>query len=204
MRNLGETWAGSPQGLLPGAPTDPDVRVKRIRFVTVWKIAVPRTTRSFRGDTLVRHGVLGVVPTPRPQRGTPFAPQGPEGPFPRFNATMGHCDSLPSFSPRFVSCPSRLQGQFFVFLRGCRRPLSTTRSLTIWILSNGPDQLSPRNAYSQRIALLSGPIWDRVNRVAQACRLERIVPKARPPKWPYWRFYRSPLSMPLGTSLGAP
>ena len=27
-------------------------------------IAVPHTTRWFRGDTLVRHGVLGVVPTP--------------------------------------------------------------------------------------------------------------------------------------------
>ena len=86
--------AGSPQGLLPGAPTDPDVHVKCIRFVTLWNIAVPHTTRSFRGDTLVRHGVLGVVPTPRPQRGTPFAPRGPEGPFPRFNATMGHCDFL--------------------------------------------------------------------------------------------------------------
>ena len=42
------------------------------------------------------------------------------------------------------------------------------------------------------------------NRVAQACRLERIVPKARPPNWPYRRFYRAPLSVPLGTSLGAP
>ena len=31
-----EFWAGSPQGLLPGTPTDPDVRVKRIRFVTLW------------------------------------------------------------------------------------------------------------------------------------------------------------------------
>jgi hypothetical protein len=29
-------WAGSLQGLLPGAPTDPDVRVKRIRFVAMW------------------------------------------------------------------------------------------------------------------------------------------------------------------------
>ena len=28
--------AGSLQGLLPGAPTDPDVHVKRIRFVTLW------------------------------------------------------------------------------------------------------------------------------------------------------------------------
>ena len=95
--------AGSPQGLLPGAPTDPGVRVKRTRFVTLWKIAVPHTTGSFRGDTLARHGILGVVPTPRPQRGTPFAPRGPEGPFPRFSTTMGRCDSLPPISPHFVS-----------------------------------------------------------------------------------------------------
>ena len=66
-------------------------------------IAVPHTTRWFRGDTLMRHDVLGVVPTPRPQRGTPFAPRGPGGPFPRFNTTMGRCNSLPSISPRFVS-----------------------------------------------------------------------------------------------------
>ena len=66
-------------------------------------IAVPHTTGWFRGDTLMRHDVLGVVPTPRPQRGTPFAPRGPGGPFPRFNTTMGRCDSLPSISPRFVS-----------------------------------------------------------------------------------------------------
>ena len=36
-------WAGSPRGLLPGAPTDPDVHVKCIRFVTLWSIAVPHT-----------------------------------------------------------------------------------------------------------------------------------------------------------------
>src|SRR5271166_6770169 len=66
-------------------------------------IAVPHTTSWFRGDTLMRHDVLGVVPTPRPQRGPPFAPRGPGGPFPRFNTTMGHCDSLPPISPRFVS-----------------------------------------------------------------------------------------------------
>jgi len=68
-----------------------------------WGIAVPHTTGWFRGDTLVRHEVLSVVPTRRPQRGTPFAPRGPEGPFPRFSTTMGHCDSLPSVSPHFVS-----------------------------------------------------------------------------------------------------
>ena len=58
----------------------------------------------------MRHGVLSVVPTPRPQRGTPFAPRGPEGPFPRFNATMEHCDFLTVFSPRFVSFAWRYLG----------------------------------------------------------------------------------------------
>ncbi len=65
--------AGSPQGLLPGAPTDPSMHVKCTRFVTLWSIAVPRTSGSFRGDTLVRRGVLSVVPTCHPQRGAPFA-----------------------------------------------------------------------------------------------------------------------------------
>jgi hypothetical protein len=90
-------------GYPPRVPTDPGVHVKCTRFVTLWNIAVPHTTGSVRGDTLVRHDVLGVVPTPRPQRGTPFTPLGPEGPFPRLNTTMGRCDSLPSISPRFVS-----------------------------------------------------------------------------------------------------
>src|SRR5262245_62356034 len=58
--------------------------------------------------------------------------------------------------------------------------------------------MSLKNALFSRIASLSGPIWDRANRVAQACRLERIVPKARPPNWPYRRLDRSPLSVPLG------
>jgi hypothetical protein len=34
-------------------------------------IAVPHTTESSRGDTLMRHDVLGVVPAPRPQRAPP-------------------------------------------------------------------------------------------------------------------------------------
>ena len=94
----------------PGRSRDFSLELPQIRACTLnapgsshCGIAVPHTTGWFRGDTLVRHGILGVVPTPRPQRGTPFAPRGPGGPFPRFNTTMGHCDSLPSISPRFVS-----------------------------------------------------------------------------------------------------
>ena len=78
--------------------------VKRTRFVTLWKIAVPHTTGSFRGDTLARHGVLGVVPTPRPQRGTLFAPRGPGRAVPRFIATMEHCDLLTAFSAASFLC----------------------------------------------------------------------------------------------------
>jgi len=62
--------------------------------------------------------------------------------------------------------------------------------------------LMPRHL--RGIATLSGPIWDRANRVAQACHLKRIVKNTRPPNWPYRRFYRSPLSMPLDTAGGAP
>ncbi len=56
----------------------------------------------------------------------------------------------------------------------------------------------------RRITTLSGPIWDRANRVAQACHLERIVANPQPPNWPYRRFDRSPLSVPLETTVGAP
>ena len=34
-------WAGSLQGLLPGAPTDPGVHVKCTRFVTLWNRCPP-------------------------------------------------------------------------------------------------------------------------------------------------------------------
>ena len=101
----------------PGRPRDHSLGLPQIRTCTLnasgssrCGIAVLHTTGLFRGDTLLRHGVLGVVPTPRPQRGTPFATRGPEGPFPRLNATMGHCDFLTAFSPRFVSFAWRYLG----------------------------------------------------------------------------------------------
>ena len=97
------TRAGSPQGLLPGAPTDPDVHVKThpVRHV-VDSLSLTRPGR-FAVTRWSRLDVLGVVPTPCPRRGAPFAPRGPGGPFPRFVTTMGRCDSLPSISPHFVS-----------------------------------------------------------------------------------------------------
>src|SRR4051812_47284087 len=67
-----------------------------------------------------------------------------------------------------------------------------------------PDPLSTNTRSSPGIARLSGPIWDRADRVTQACHLERIVPEARSPNWPYGRLDRAPLSVPLVTTLGAP
>ena len=39
------------------------------------------------------------------------------------------------------------------------------------------DPLSTSTCLPSGIARLSGPIWDRANRVTQVCHLERIVPK---------------------------
>src|SRR5262245_59208035 len=66
------------------------------------------------------------------------------------------------------------------------------------------DHLPTRTCSSLGIERLSGPIWDRADRVTQVCHLERIVPKARSPNWPYGRWDRAPLSVPLETTLGAP
>src|SRR5499427_4211262 len=67
-----------------------------------------------------------------------------------------------------------------------------------------PDQLPTRICSSLGIVRLSGPIRDRADRVTQVCHLERIVPEARSPNWPYGRLDRAPLSVPLDTTLGAP
>jgi hypothetical protein len=63
---------------------------------------LPHTTRAFRGDILVRQGVLGLSPTSHPQHGWPFGPWNPEGPFPHFIAATERCDFLAVFSCRFV------------------------------------------------------------------------------------------------------
>src|SRR6188474_360781 len=65
-------------------------------------------------------------------------------------------------------------------------------------------QWPTRTCASLGIVRLAGPIWDRANRVTQVCHLERIVPEARSPNWPYGRLDRAPLSVPLETTLGAP
>ena len=98
----------------------------------------------------------------------------------------------------------KVKGGFSTFFWGCWRPLWTTRSLTIWILSVGLIRCPSMPAYLRGSRALSGPIWDRANRVTQVCHLERIVPKARSPNWPYGRLDRAPLSVPLETTLGAP
>src|SRR5271170_7683902 len=74
-------------GRPPRPPTDPDVPVKGIRLVTLWRC--PSHEPSAYGNTLVRLGVLGVVPASGPQRGAPFAPQGSVGPVPPLRRYCG-------------------------------------------------------------------------------------------------------------------
>ena len=106
--------------------------------------------------------------------------------------------------PLQETCPRRCKGIVLLFFRGYRSPLSATRALTLWIVSNEPGLLRAKDSSRSEIAVLSGPIWDRANRVTQACHLKRIVSKTRPPTGPYRRLDRSPLSLPLETSVGAP
>jgi hypothetical protein len=107
---------------------------------------------------------------------------------PRFIAEL-HAPSLGStlparaYSPpdwgsspiRAKTCPSQFKGSFLTFFRGCQPPLSAARTLTLWIGSNGPDPLLANGSSLSGIAWLSGPIWDRANRVTQACHLKRIA-----------------------------
>ena len=82
-------------GCPPRPPTEPDVPVKGIRLVTLWRC--PSHVPSPYQDTLVRLGVLGVGLASGPQRGTPFAPQGPVGPVPplrRYYGALRLPDSL--------------------------------------------------------------------------------------------------------------
>ncbi len=74
-------------GRPPRPPTEPDVPVKGIRLVTLWRC--PSHDPLPYGDTPVRHGVLGVVPASGPQRGAPFAPRGPVGPVPPLQRYYG-------------------------------------------------------------------------------------------------------------------
>ena len=87
--------AGDLGGCPPRPPTEPDVPVKGIRLVTLW--CCPSHVPSPYQDTLVRLGVLGVGLASGPQRGTPFAPQGPVGPVPplrRYYGALRLPDSL--------------------------------------------------------------------------------------------------------------
>jgi hypothetical protein len=95
----------------PGSPRDYSLGPPQIRTCPLKAsgssrcgIAVPRTTGPFRGDTRVRHDVLGVVPTPGPQRGAPFAPPGPEGRSPASLLLWGA--ATPCHPSRRASCAS--------------------------------------------------------------------------------------------------
>ena len=110
------------QACEPGRSRDYSLELPQIRTCTLNAsgssrrgIAVPHTIRWFRGDTLMRHGVLGVVPTPRPQRGTPFAPGVREGRSPASTLLWGTATpcrpfrraSFPSLGDTIGSSPVR-------------------------------------------------------------------------------------------------
>src|SRR5271165_742647 len=67
------------------------------------------------------------------------------------------------------------KGCFFCFSWGCRRPISAARTVTLWILPNGPSLLQLKHTSLSGIAFLPVPTCDRANRVTQACRLKRIA-----------------------------
>src|SRR5262249_55077290 len=131
-------------------------------------------------------------PTRRPQAGRPSRLYA--------LATWGRPRSLKG--DRCLSL--KIKGSFSTFLGGTRAD-SLDNAITDHLDTiRRPDLSSTTACLSSGIARLSGPIWDRAIRVTQVCRLEHIVPKARSPNWPYGRFYRAPLSVPLETTLGAP
>ena len=112
-RNLGRVLGSRGHSLRdttqPGRPRDyslefpdPGVHVKRTRFVTLWTVAVPHTTGSFRGDTLVRRVSSAWFHSPS-TTGAPLRSTGSGRAVPPLQHYYGRCDSLPSISPRFVS-----------------------------------------------------------------------------------------------------
>jgi hypothetical protein len=78
---------------------------------------------------------------------------------------------------RAKTCPWRFKSSFLAFFRGCPPSLSAARTLTLWIVSNGPHLLPTDGSSLSGIAWLSGPIWDRAHRVTPACHLQRIASK---------------------------
>jgi hypothetical protein len=98
----------------------------------------------------------------------------------------------------------RIQGQFFDFFGGMLAASLDNAISDHMDTIRRPDLSSANTCSSPGIAHPSGPIWDRADRVTQVCHLERIVPRARSPNWPYGRLDRAPPSVPLETTLGAP
>jgi hypothetical protein len=112
---------GSPRELLPEAPTDPDMRISRIRLFGSRLCCVTEEVRIFRHApacavslsarvSLIRLWSAVSPPSfPRtfPCAGALFPPRGPSGRFPRFLGTTKHSDVLPPLPRRFVSFASR-------------------------------------------------------------------------------------------------
>jgi hypothetical protein len=106
--------------------------------------------------------------------------------------------------PLQETCPRRCKGSFLGFFRGCLSALSAARARTLWIASNGPVRLSTCEPCSlgNRVTLRSDLGQSQSGNSTLSPRAYRA--KARSPNWPYRRFDRSPLSMPLDTSVDAP
>jgi hypothetical protein len=69
---------------------------------------------------------------------------------------------------------------FSYFLRGCRPPRSAARVLTLWTPSNEPGLPRAKGSSLPEIAVLSGPIRDRANRVTKSKGRPSCSPTATP------------------------
>ncbi len=107
----------APGGYPPEAPTDPDMRISRIRLLRIMGSLRDETNRrapagrgfaSLLSAAVLLRRCLGSkshssFPPAVPCSDAPFPPQGPLGRFPRFSGTMRHSDCSPTVSPHFVS-----------------------------------------------------------------------------------------------------
>jgi hypothetical protein len=102
------------------------------------------------------------------------------------------------------TCPWKYQGQFFLFFVGMQAAYFGS--------TNGDPLDSIQRAGSaagQRLFVLGDRVPLRADLGQSQSGNSSLSPQAyrvetRPPNWPYRRLDRSPLSMPLDTSVGAP
>ena len=113
----------------------------------------------------------------RPRRGPDR--RSPEGACPPAVArspdlATGPTEGVPSLAPGDLS--SAVQGQFFGFFSGMPVGSFRSRSADPWdCIQWACSAVNSRAVLSRESSSLSGPIWDRANRVTLPCRLERIA-----------------------------